>query len=102
MAEIGRIRIADLPDGAMVQLRRPPFHVLVARVGDRFHALEDACPHSGLSLCRGELHGHVVRCAGHGWEIDVRDGRVLTEVGRGESNPTLRCEVEDGWVVVYD
>lgn len=86
----------------MARLERPPFHVLVARVGDRFHALEDACPHSGWSLCEGRLDGHVITCAGHGWEIDVRDGHVLTAAGRGESNPTFRCEVREEWVIVLE
>lgn len=102
MREVGRIPVADLPPGTMARIERPPFHVLVVNAGGSFHAIEDACPHSGWSLCEGRLTGHVVTCAGHGWEIDVRDGSVLTEVGRGDSNPTFHCQVQDAWLIVSE
>lgn len=82
-------------EGELVQVRRPPFHVLVVRVDGRLHALEDACPHSGWSLCEGRLEGHEVVCPGHGWRIDVRTGEVSTEVGRGERNPVFAID-DDG------
>lgn len=98
--EIGRI--AHVDEGALVRVARPPFDVLVTRAGGCLHAIEDACPHSGQSLCDGAIEGHVVTCAGHGWQIDVRTGEVLTEVGRGEKNPVFRAVDEDGHVVVYE
>lgn len=83
-------------------LHRPPFHVLVVHTGGRFYAIEDACPHSGWSLSEGALTGCELTCAGHGWVIDVRDGRVLTDVGRGEASPTFRTAVVGDEIVVYD
>ncbi len=101
--EIGRIAAAALPPGTMRQLPRPPFHVLVANVGGAYYAIEDACPHSGQSLSEGTLSSDdpCVTCAGHGWVIDLRDGRVRTEVGRGEANPAFRAVREGDEVVVY-
>ena len=100
--EIGRLAVAEVPPGRMRRLHRPPFHVLVANVDGRFFAIEDACPHSGWSLCDGALEGAEVTCAGHGWVIDVRSGAVLTEVGRGEANPVFRTAVVGDEVVVYE
>ena len=96
---VAHVDPATVAEGALVQVRRPPFHVLVARVDGQLHALEDACPHSGWSLCQGTLQGHVVTCPGHGWEIDVRTGAVLTAVGRGERNPVFEVR-DDGAIVL--
>lgn len=34
------------------------------------HALEDACPHKGVALHKGKIHGCHLACAYHGWEFD--------------------------------
>lgn len=96
MNEIGRIVAHAVGEGQLVQIRRPPYHVLVTRIEGRCYALEDACPHSGRSLCEGSLRGHVLICAGHGWEIDVRTGEVLTRAGAGERNPVFEVHERDG------
>jgi phenylpropionate dioxygenase-like ring-hydroxylating dioxygenase large terminal subunit len=33
------------------------------------HALEDACPHKGVALHKGEVQGCNLTCAYHGWEF---------------------------------
>ncbi len=101
MKEVGRVATSELAPGAMKRLHHPPYDVLVANVGGAYFAIEDACPHSGQSLCSGRIDGHVITCPGHGWEIDVRSGDVLTEIGAGRSNPTFEVKVEGGEVVVY-
>lgn len=99
--EIGRIPTADLPPGTMKGLSHAPYDVLVANVGGEFFAIEDACPHSGQSLCRGKLDGTTVTCRGHGWALDVRNGRVLTAGFEGEGNPTYRVREDGSVLVVY-
>ena len=47
----------------------------VFRVGERWFALRDACPHMGASLAEGELDGLRVACRWHGWKFDLRDGQ---------------------------
>jgi len=100
--EIGRVALAELPPGAKRRLARPPYHVLVVNVGGTVHALEDACPHSGVSLCEGVLDGAQITCDGHGWVIDVRSGRVLVPDGIGDANPCFEVEVVAGWAVVLE
>lgn len=100
--EIGRVALSDLPPGAMTRLLRPPYHVLVVNVGGTVHALEDACPHSGVSLCDGLLEGERVTCSGHGWVIDVRSGRVLVPEGLDDVNPCFEVRIDGGFAVVLE
>lgn len=44
------------------------------RVDEVVYAMEDACPHAGFPLSRGELSGCVITCDAHGWPFDVRTG----------------------------
>ncbi len=92
-AEIARIKLHVLAPGVLVRIEHPPFHVLVTRVGDEIFAIEDACPHSGRSLCGGSIEQHVVTCPGHAWCIDVRDGRVVKPIGVSERNPCYTVEL---------
>ena len=39
-------------------------------------ALADACPHKGVELHRGEVHGNNLVCPYHGWEFDS-DGQCV-------------------------
>ncbi len=34
------------------------------------HALEDACPHKGVELHKGEVQGENLTCPYHGWQFD--------------------------------
>jgi len=36
----------------------------------QLHALEDACPHKGVELHRGEVQGQSLVCPYHGWQFD--------------------------------
>ena len=36
----------------------------------RLHALEDACPHKGVALHKGEIQGCHLLCPYHGWEFN--------------------------------
>lgn len=40
------------------------------------HALADACPHKGVELHRGEVHGNNLVCPYHGWEFNS-DGHCV-------------------------
>lgn len=99
--ELGRVKLALLSPGQLVRVQHPPFNVLVTRVDDTVHAIEDACPHSGLSLCRGKLEQHVVTCAGHNWQIDVRTGCVVSPSYATDSNPCYRVTIDGDEAVVW-
>lgn len=39
-------------------------------INGQLHALEDFCPHKGVALHKGKVHGCNLACAYHGWEFD--------------------------------
>ena len=64
--------------------------IAIFNLGDRFAAVDAACPHRGGPLCDGIVTGsgapslacgtvkaHAVVCPLHGWKIDLQSGRVL-------------------------
>jgi nitrite reductase (NADH) small subunit len=84
----------------------------VFNVGGEFFALHNRCPHRAAALCLGPVtgttlpgfdyeygrDGEIVRCAGHGWEFDIRTGQSL--VDERIRAKTFRVEVEDGRLYV--
>ena len=99
---MARAPLALVKEKRLVRLARPPFDVAVAAVDGALFAFEDGCPHSGVSLAGGTLRGHVVRCPGHDWEIDVRSGEVVVPAFLGCSTPCFDVEVEGDDVVVRE
>jgi nitrite reductase/ring-hydroxylating ferredoxin subunit len=109
---VGRVPRAQLEGGAMVRLDDPPFHVLVAIVGDSPCAIEDACNHAGASLSEGDrdgggrgvhprCHPHVV-CPMHGYIFDLRSGRLLAPLGLCGDQRRFTATIDGGDVVVWD
>jgi len=62
--------------------------IAIFNLGDRFAAIDAACPHRGGPLCDGivtgapslacgPVKGHAVVCPLHGWKVDLNTGNVL-------------------------
>jgi len=100
-AELARVKLALVHPGKLLRVERPPFHLLLTRVGDALHAIEDACPHSGRSLCGGTLDGRVVTCPGHAWQVDVVTGRVVRPAGVTDSNPRYDVTIDGDDAVIW-
>jgi nitrite reductase (NADH) small subunit len=75
-------------EGRSVQLADR--EIAIFNLGDRFAAIDAACPHRGGPLCDGivtgtgapaldcaPVVGHAVVCPLHGWKIDLQTGEVL-------------------------
>lgn len=97
--ELGRVSVAELEARQLVKLGRAPYDIVVALVDGCPFAIEDACPHSGVSLSTGKLRGHVIRCPGHDWDIDVRSGAVVVPP-LGLSTPCFEARREGDDVVI--
>lgn len=84
-------RVADFPDGERRLVEVNGRSVGVFRVGERFYALSNVCPHQGGPLCLGRLARRAVSsgpgdarlvedrtvllaCPWHGWEYDLETG----------------------------
>jgi len=68
---------SELQKGTMKQVLVQGREILLARVGDRYYAADDRCPHMGGKLSKGKLEGAVVTCPLHGSQFDLNDGRVV-------------------------
>jgi nitrite reductase/ring-hydroxylating ferredoxin subunit len=73
--------------------------VFLLRHGDDVHAMHDRCSHRGCSLSDGEIDGHVITCACHGSQFDVRDGSVLRGPATAEQ-PVFDARTADGRIEV--
>ncbi|MCS6970943.1 MAG: Rieske (2Fe-2S) protein [Planctomycetota bacterium] len=64
-------------DGEGRALRIGARRLVVWRLGERFYALKEACPHAGVSLQRGALAEGAVACPAHGWRFRLSDGACV-------------------------
>ncbi|MEO5924335.1 MAG: Rieske 2Fe-2S domain-containing protein [Bryobacteraceae bacterium] len=66
--------LADLPAGALRQVKAGQQEIALCRVGDELHAVDGICPHLGGPLGHGALHGTALVCPWHAWEFDCVTG----------------------------
>jgi 3-phenylpropionate/trans-cinnamate dioxygenase ferredoxin subunit len=99
--------VGELGDGDVKKIKAGGRAVLLARVGDRYYAAADNCPHQGGSLSMGRLSGTVITCPFHGARFDLADGSVLHWAGLEEKPPkktkpfeTFEVRVENGRIFV--
>ena len=70
--------LSDLAHGGRAVYEVDFRYIAVYRVGDKYHAIEDACTHDGESLDGGELDGDIVICPRHGARFCLRTGAALS------------------------
>ncbi len=71
-------RIVAAPDSEWTRLTVAGIDLLVVRVGDDWHAVEDRCSHANCAFSTdGELDGTTLICNCHGSEFDVVTGAPL-------------------------
>ena len=49
--------------------------IALYKIGEAFHAIRNACPHTGAPLAAGQLHGCELTCPWHGWTFDLTTGQ---------------------------
>lgn len=69
-------KTADVPVGTIREFKMEGKSVAVANVGGQLYAINGVCMHRGGPLGDGVLEGAVVTCPWHGWQYDVRTGKV--------------------------
>ena len=91
-----QIPLADAPVVGGVRMLELDGHSIgLYRVGDRFHAIADRCPHRGAPLCssgrtvrgialeRGTpvrgAEPDLLRCPWHKWDFEIASGRCLVQ-----------------------
>ena len=68
---------SEVKSGQMKMFNLGKREILLARVGDRFYAADNRCPHMGGNLSEGKLEKTVVTCPRHHSQFDLVDGHVV-------------------------
>jgi nitrite reductase (NADH) small subunit len=91
---------ADVPPGTIREFQVAGKAVAVANVGGQFHAMNNVCLHRGGPLADGPLEGAVVTCPWHGWQYDVRTGKVAQNPSVGVDSYPVEVRGEEIFVKV--
>jgi nitrite reductase/ring-hydroxylating ferredoxin subunit len=67
----------DVREAASLVAKVGGVRLLLTRVQGKVYAVEDRCPHLGVSMARGSIDGSVLRCPWHGSTFDVCTGQNL-------------------------
>jgi 3-phenylpropionate/trans-cinnamate dioxygenase ferredoxin subunit len=76
LVEVGKID--ELVNGTMKAVAVKGHEILLARVGEKYYAADNRCPHMGGKLSQGKLEGNIVTCPRHGSRFDLSDGQVVS------------------------
>jgi nitrite reductase (NADH) small subunit len=94
---VTQIENIPLREGRAVTLAER--EIAIFNLGDRFVAVDNACPHRGGPLCDGIVSGASVTCPLHGYKLCLDTGEVLKpDVSIRVDRYAVR--VEDGVVSV--
>jgi 3-phenylpropionate/trans-cinnamate dioxygenase ferredoxin subunit len=105
-------KVEELKSGTMKKVIAEGHEILLARVGDKYYATDNRCPHMEGDLSQGKLEGTVVTCPVHGSQFDISNGQVVRWLKGGlmsklggalKMSKALRVynvKVEDGRVLV--
>ena len=105
-------KIDELKNGTMKIVSAEGRAILLARVGDKYHAADNRCPHMKGDLSRGKLEGTIITCPVHGSQFDISNGQLvrwlkgglISKLGGALKMPrnltVYNVKVEDGKVLV--
>lgn len=94
---IALARVEDISEGQFKAIRHEGRAYILARVGDRFYAVEDNCSHEDYLLSYGCLDGDRIKCSLHGSRFSLKTGEPQDEPA-DEAIATFATGVEDGQV----
>lgn len=80
------IRAQEVPDNSLRVVAIGDINLLLCNIAGTIYAVQNACPHRGLSLEQGMLEGPVLTCPWHGYQYDLQRG------GRCLNDPAVRLE----------
>jgi len=105
-------KVEELKSGTMKKVFAEGHEILLARVGDKYYATDNRCPHKKGDLSQGKLEGTIITCPVHGSQFDISNGQVVRWLKGGlmaklgsalkMSKPitVYNVKVEDGKVLV--
>ncbi|HEU65627.1 MAG TPA: non-heme iron oxygenase ferredoxin subunit [Chloroflexi bacterium] len=105
-------KIEELKSGTMKAVSAEGREILLARVGDKYYATDNRCPHMKGDLSQGKLDGTVVTCPVHGSQFDISNGQIVRWLRGGlmskmskalkpsKNLMVYKVKVEDGKILV--
>jgi len=75
MSRIEVARSSEVREHEILVAKAGGFALLLTRIAGKVHALENKCPHLGLSMARGKIDGAVIQCPWHGSKFDICSGK---------------------------
>jgi len=94
-------KIDELKDGTMKAVIVEGREILLARVEDKYYAVDGRCPHMKGDLSQGKLEGTVVTCPLHGSQFDISNGRVVRWLKGGLMSKVGKAFKPSKGVAVY-
>ncbi len=88
----------DLDDGRVRTVVAGDQTLVLTRVGDRYGALDNRCPHQGGPLGEGSIEKGLLRCPWHGYDYDPLTG--IPPAGFSDAPPCFPVEVRADGVYV--
>jgi len=83
----------DVPTGRVRRVTVEGRVLALAREGDAWFAVDDACPHQGASLGEGLVIRGMIVCPRHNWAFDLETGACRGMPGTGVGcYPVRVCE----------
>ena len=74
--------------------------IAIFNLGDRFFAIDNACPHKGGPLSEGIVSGNTVVCPLHAWKVDLETGSVMNQAGAVPCVARYPTRVHDGVIQI--
>jgi 3-phenylpropionate/trans-cinnamate dioxygenase ferredoxin component len=71
------VNVNDLKDGEKKKITLEGHDIMLARLGNKYYAVANRCPHLGGNLSHGTLEGTVITCPLHGSQYDITTGKVI-------------------------
>jgi nitrite reductase/ring-hydroxylating ferredoxin subunit len=75
MAKVKIASATDVSSDKVLKTSANGQSVIVAKVGDKYCAIANKCPHFGLPLAKGKFENGVITCPFHGSKFEVCTGK---------------------------
>jgi len=99
----------SIPDGGAmgftIETASGPRHIFIIRQGETFHAYENRCPHTGVSLDWQpnqflDLSNTLIQCSNHGALFRIEDGLCIYGPCVNRYLTSISSRIEDGELTV--
>lgn len=90
--------LAEFPAEGGKSVKLNGWHVLIARVGKDFVAINDRCSHAASPLSPGRIRLGIVMCPLHGARFELASGKSVDGANRPVRSFPVR--IIDGWIEV--